>query len=629
MKQLFFLLGILIGGNLFAQSYNYSVDLNKTENDKVPVKLACFKQDEDVVKFSFPKTIPGTYATLNYGVYIEDFKALSEAGEELKVKKDGENTWIISGAKKLKTITYSVNDSWDSGIKKNKIFEPAGTNFEHDKNYVFNNSGLFGFFEGKELMPFEIMVEKPNHLYGLTVLSSKSNENSQLFTAKDYHQLVDCPILFAKPDTAKFKISNTDVTIGVYSEYQGEFAHKIYDELKSSMSAIDHFVGDLPVDNYSFLIYLADKSELGASLSKEVTVGSIAKLAKLGGVGALEHGNSSFYYLVYMGENELKGPLGDINYINIIKDVAIHEFMHIFTPLSLHSECIGEFNYVDPKMSKHLWLYEGITEYFAGLIQLQDGLFSLDHYLNEVMRPKLKYADRFPEDKMTFTEMSENVLDKPYKRQYGQVYQRGAVMGMLLDLEIIRLTKGEKTLKDVVITLGKRYGADKSFDEATFISEFVTEVHPDLQLFFDNYVSGNKSLPVQEYMDRVGVKYSAQVQQTKPYLPYKEDGVKIKKSLTARLTGETPIKKVSKKIDSPLKKGDIINVIDWKDLCYDDEKKILPEGTKITAPVKRNGEKTAVTFALKHGESSIKHDFEVLDNLNQDQQKMRSVWSKQ
>ncbi len=79
--------------------------------------------------------------------------------------------------------------------------------------------------------------------------------------------------------------------------------------------------------------------------------------------------------------------------------------------------------------------------------------------------------------------MSENVFNKPYKELYPQVYTRGAVMVMLLDFEIMRLTEGNKTLKNVIFELSKKYGENKSFEENNFIEEFVAMVHPDLQFF--------------------------------------------------------------------------------------------------------------------------------------------------
>ncbi|MBK7987987.1 MAG: hypothetical protein IPK11_13985 [Ignavibacteria bacterium] len=81
-----------------------------------------------------------------------------------------------------------------------------------------------------------------------------------------------------------------------------------------------------------------------------------------GNYGALEHSYSSLYYL----------PESD-NYTNIenmISHTASHEFLHIKIPLHLHSKEIDDFNFLNPKMSKHLWLYEGVTEYFAHLSQI-------------------------------------------------------------------------------------------------------------------------------------------------------------------------------------------------------------------------------------------------------------------
>jgi predicted metalloprotease with PDZ domain len=53
--------------------------------------------------------------------------------------------------------------------------------------------------------------------------------------------------------------------------------------------------------------------------------------------------------------------------VKSMMDVVSHDFFHIVTPLSIHSKEIQDFDYNDPKMSEHLWMYEGVTEYFANL----------------------------------------------------------------------------------------------------------------------------------------------------------------------------------------------------------------------------------------------------------------------
>lgn len=246
------------------------------------------------------------------------------------------------------------------------------------------------------------------------------------------------------------------------------------------MIAIDLFVGgNLPVNHYAFLNFIRDFTFLDAYYSGEKKMGLFQRLKLIQrfnnqGFGALEHGHSSSYFLADFGGN---------SFTDMIYETGIHEFMHIYTPLSLHSQYIGEFNYSKPIMSKHLWLYEGVTEYFSVIIAMQGGLTSVEKTLKNNLYNKIMEARSYPEN-MPFTEMSAHVFDKPYSKQYDQVYDRGAIMAMLLDIEIMHLTQGEKTLKSVIFKLADKYGSERSFSEEQFINEFVAEVDPRLKEFF-------------------------------------------------------------------------------------------------------------------------------------------------
>jgi len=109
-------------------------------------------------------------------------------------------------------------------------------------------------------------------------------------------------------------------------------------------------------------------------------------------------------------------------------------------------------------MSEHLWLYEGVTEYNAHYIQLREGLINFDTYLN-IFKEKMESSMSF-DDKLPFTELSKGALDK-YASQYLNVYQKGALIGMCLDILIRNETNGENGLQDVINILLQRYGIDK------------------------------------------------------------------------------------------------------------------------------------------------------------------------
>ncbi len=611
MKVFLTLMGVVFGLNAFSQ-LQYSVSLTDVEKDEIQVILYPPTIQSQEIEFCFPMTIPGTYAVLDFGRFISSFKAFDQEGKKLKVKKSGKNCYRILNASALARITYQVEDTWDAKKRKNKVFEPAGTNFEDSKNFVFTNSGVFGFFKGMEDVPVELTVTQPEGFFGLTAMPTKVlSPTQQVFQARDYHQLVDCPILFFEPDTAQFKVGDCQVTIGVYRE-NGEtgMAKAIYESIKPSMEAIEAFVGDLPVENYAYLVYAPDLREVGAMLNGTSDAGLLKKvwtiLPLIGkGFGALEHQNSSLYYMPEFSDSNLVGDM---------VDVAIHEFMHIITPLNLHSEYIGDFNYANPQMSEHLWLYEGVTEYFAGIIQLKGGLIDLEDYFN-VMRGKIRQAQSYPDD-MPFAEMSRNVFDKPYKKQYTQVYMRGAVMGLMLDIEIMRLTNGEKTLIDVLFELIEDFGMEKAFKEDEIVPAMVSKVHPDLQKFFDNYVYGTKPLDIKESMAYAGIDYVEEREENVAMNPVTDNDVKIN---AVNIFEWVTVRKVGKEDWVGFQEGDQIPT-DYMSYFKTEEGDYLPEGTVVKLPLIRKEVQTTLDVPVRYTSKTIRHEFKVMEEMSPEQE---------
>lgn len=601
--------------------YLYSVDLTRIKNDKAYVHLHCPGLNQDTVIFHFPKTIPGTYKELDYGEMIDSIEPKDHDGNLLSFEKIGKNIFQITGARDLTMIHYWVDDTWDHPKAMKRIWPMGGTNIEKDENFVINASGWFGFFDGLELVPIQVSLTQPEGMRAFTALPVESKfENTIVFNARDYHQLIDCPIMVSESDTATFMVANTKVYIETY--FNGEeygYADLIKKEIQPSMEAVATFTDSLPVDEYHFIMYIRDGREFMKTLqSKEVGIITKAKTAiknvTLFGMGALEHGNSSFYALT---------DFGDSSYTSMIKRVALHEFMHIFTPLNLHSKYIGEFDYVNPKMSKHLWLYEGITEYFAYLIQVQSGLITPLDFFAEQMGGKIRRASRYPETKVPFTEMSERVFEKKYGRHYSQVYQRGAIMGLLLDIEIIRLTKGKKTLKDIVLELASKYGPNQSFDEETFFDEFTSLVHPELRQWFADYVEGTIPLDIEGGLSQIGVEYSKKGKHQVPKRILKDYGSKEHRLSFGKYK---KVKKVGKKDPIGFKVGDKIDTDKIREKFYDNNGFPMEEGTDVKITVKRDDKIIELPYTLELKERKYKHRLQIIKEQSETQNKYYLVW---
>jgi len=627
LSRKFLLFTLLISLNtVFANSdkiYDYEVDLTTIENDRYQVVFNCEDFSADQLIYQFPKIIPGTYRNADYGKYIKKFSAYDSQGKKLGIKKKGKNTYIISNAEKIKKITYWVDDTWDAKFKRDKVYPMAGTNIDAGKNFVINASGVFGYFENEELNPVNLKIKKPEDLYGLTVLRQEMiDAENVIFKAQDYHELVDSPIMFSEPDTIGFNVKNARVLIGVARENGDEkYAEELYTHFKPAMEAVGDYLGSLPVDNYTFIFYFPDRSDIAEIMDAKrfQILKMIANLLKNGLpiAGALEHNTSSFFYMLDLNEKYNEAIF------KMTTEAGLHEFMHIITPLTLHSQYVGDFDYAQPEMSQHLWLYEGLTEYFSHLIMVRGGIITPQEFLFRNMRNKIRNGEKFPNDKMSFTEMSKNALKGKYKKQYNQVYQRGAVIGMLLDIEIIRLTDGEKTLIDVITELSNIYGKNRSFNEDTFIDEFVDLVHPDLKIFFDKYIDGREELPYVESFKTVGLTFELKSETAYPKHFTRDN--KVKRNMIG--FGSYQINKVNKKKDwVGFEKGDNVDPKSYWRLFYDKNGEYVPEGTLVNLPVTRNGEDIFLPIKVEYKKGNVTNRFRIDADPTETQKKYFDLW---
>jgi predicted metalloprotease with PDZ domain len=461
-----------------------SLDLVNINNDRVPVTVIppAIKTNETV--YFLPKIIPGTYSEDDYGKYIDNLKAYDSKGNELSVAKMDENSWLIKEAKKLAKVTYLVNDTYDteSGTEfdQGDVFSPAGTNIAENDNFVLNTHAFIGYFKDLKEIPYAVTISKPEHLFGASAMNDLDTSNTtDFFTTSRYAEIIDNPILYSKTPSASFMVEDMEVIIIVHSPTGQYKAEDFKPMLETMMSAQKKFLGKINANKkYAILLYLSDYEKQDAK-----------------GFGALEHNTSTVVvFPAAMPAEQLSQSM---------VDVVSHEFFHIVTPLSIHSKEIHFFDYNTPKMSQHLWMYEGITEYFANLFQVNQGLIDEDEFF-ERMAGKITNSKRF-DDTMPFTKMSAEVLKKQYKDAYLNVYEKGALIGMCLDIELRKLSNGKSGVLDLMGKLSKEYGSTKPFEDNELFTKIVSLTYPEIKTFLDTYVAGSTPLNYEDYFAVMGV----------------------------------------------------------------------------------------------------------------------------
>ena len=129
------------------------------------------------------------------------------------------------------------------------------------------------------------------------------------------------------------------------------------------------------------------------------------------------------------------------------------------------------------------------------------GLQDLPTFLEEVER-KIGDMQTF-DPELSMTEFSLNAMD--LQDQYYNVYLKGAIINLCLDIRLRELSHGQYGVQNLVLELLDKYGVDKPFEDDSLFSEIVTITgYPEFGEFFEKYVSGTEPLPLNELLGKVG-----------------------------------------------------------------------------------------------------------------------------
>lgn len=591
---------------------NVHIDLVNITDDKVAVELNPGAFTTDEVSFFIPKTVPGTYSTDDYGKYIEGFKAVDYKGNELSVSKSDDNTWTISDGTMLDKITYLVNDTYDSENEQEEaVFSPSGTNILEGKNYVLNLHGFVGYFNRLKEIPYEITIAKPSNLKAATSLTEKGAETDDasidMFLAGRYFDVIDNPIMYSADTIESFQVNDITVNLSVYSPNGVYTAASIKDRMEKMMIAQKNFLGAIDgTKEYNILLYLSEMGENDAN-----------------GFGALEHHTST---VVVLPEVMAKEPLEQA-----MVDVVSHEFFHIVTPLNIHSEEVQYFDFNDPKMSQHLWMYEGTTEYFANLFQIQQGLIDEAEFYTRIMG-KISNASSY-NDAMSFTEMSKNVLVEPFKTEYGNVYEKGALINMTLDIILREQSGGEKGVLWLMKELSSNYGKMKPFKDGALFDEIVGNTYPEVRTFFDTHVIGDTPIDYNQYFEKVGLTSKIVEKKTGYFLDGDIPFIDVDQSNNNAIFIRKGIELNSFFKDLGVEGGDVIKSINGTAITLEAIRPIIGQSfawtpeTEVKMIVQRGEEE--ITIEGKAG-SPVLNALELvpLDTATEAQVKLREAWLK-
>lgn len=458
-------------------SFFYEVNLRDRGGDTFKVRMFVDNLSSDNAIIQFPATTPGTYHIHDIGRFVVGFKAYSANHSQLEVSRVSMNQFKLLDPENTRIIEFEVKETFDTEVTENPIYTMAGTSLENS-HALLNAFDVLCYPTGLKERDFYLSIDYPSNW---AVGTSLQKDNNGFYFATDYDKLVDNPILLGFITSAHATVAGASINIYSYSKNNLIQSSQILEDINYVLDDANAFLKGLPVDRYSFL-YLFDEFN----------------------GGALEHSYSSVYVL---GEQPYSSGYG-----LFLRNISAHEFFHVVTPLNIHSEIIEDFNFADPTPSEHLWLYEGVTEWASHMMQFRNNHIDMTTLLSRLAGKK-GIADAYDSPTnggpMSLSQMALTCYGQG-GIQFGNVYNKGALVAALLDIRLLELSGGTKGLREIILQLIDTYGPENAFSEETFFNDLavLTGYPTEINDFLNKYVKAIDALPLTEYFDKIGIIYN-------------------------------------------------------------------------------------------------------------------------
>jgi len=299
--------------------------------------------------------------------------------------------------------------------------------------------------------------------------------------AANYDELADSPAEVGVFQHYDFQQDGASYHIVVHASPSDYDAAKLEDTLRRITHAEVEWMADRPFDAYTFLYHFPRGH----------------------GAGGMEHAYGTAIDLNADRLNRSMMP---------VASVSAHEFFHLWNVKRIRPQSLEPIDYQGIMNTRALWFSEGLTSTVGDLMLVRACITGERQYLDRVAAEISELQER-PAHRWQSVE--ESSLDawfegNAFYRTPGRsisYYNKGEVVGVLLDLRIRQLTNGGKSLRDLFRWMNDTYAKKGLFfpdsDGVQQAAETITG--QSFAEFFRDYVAGVRELPYNEFFSFVGL----------------------------------------------------------------------------------------------------------------------------
>jgi predicted metalloprotease with PDZ domain len=578
------LLGLSLGGALSLRAYSgaapapleltYTVRIDRPTTHLVDIEILARQVAASQLLFVLPAWAPGRYAIYDFAKNVQEFSAEAADHRALPWVKLDKQTWRVDSDHAGGTVAVHYR------VFANDL---TGSFSQVDSVHAnLNGPSVFMYVDGHKPDPIALNVETPAQW---NIVSGYSTSPAQrTFNAPNYDRLVDTPLEVSKDCTVdQFQEQGKTIEVAVHS-YNDDDNDRA--RLVSGLKKLVHVeMAAMPPPDFEHYVLMFH-------FVPDIPMGD-----------GMEHLNST--------QIIIQGSVRDSTQEAL--ETAAHEFFHLWNVKRLRPAALGPFDYTRENYSRSLWFAEGITSYYSYLFLLQSQLWTREQFLNR-LATEIYTLDREPGSKLMsaesssftawFFDRSPQMQETNFANNTISYYNKGALLGMLLDLEIRARTQGNKSLLDVMRHLYHEfyeapaesyYGPGRGYEERDLVKVLNSVTGSDFAPFFERYVSGTEALPYQEILAKAGLELRLETPaDASPTL-----GIAVQsENRGVRIVSIAPGSAAER---AGLSRDDLLIDVDDQSLATEDlatRLKPYPVGAKVPISLERHGHRERITVTL-------------------------------
>jgi len=565
----------------------YTITFPEAQAHYADVEMSITGIDQNTLVLKMPVWTPGSYLVREFEKNVEAF-SVSDNGEEIPFVKTRKNWWSINTqGKNALTVKYRVYCN-EISVRTSMVDASHG---------FLSSTGIFMYPEG--------MLHNPSIIHiipyrGWTKVStSLEMVDNDPFTRKapDYDILFDSPIEVGNQDVFGFKAAGVDYEVCMYGG--GNYDRE---KLKVDMARIveqeTNIYGENPNKHYVFIVH--NRSTSG---------------------GGLEHLSSS---VLGAAREKYNTPSGYQSFLTLVS----HEHFHLWNVKRLRPIALGPFDYDNENYTTDLWIAEGFTAYYEDITLRHANIITPEAYLN-VMAYDINMIENTPGRKyQSVAEASYDAWIKAYRPNENSAnttisyYSKGAVLAMLLNLEIINDSHAKYSLDDAMRYMYNEYykTQKRGYTDKEFKAGLEKFAGKNLDDFYNKYVTGVNDIDYNQYLGYAGYKVTDQLAgENIPYLGIAASNINGKIFVTSvQRNGPGWVDGINADDQVTAINGNAINNLQ-------DALNGKKAGDKILVTVLRDGVSVELPVTLQRN-PQVKYKIESVTNPTAEQLAVRNKW---